>query len=192
MVLTREQNCCVFSHFTISNSKSYVDDDTADSLTERSHRDPGSLYNTPNYENPFPQVEENIVYIKLTPDRPGRFGFNVKGALDLNMEILMSRVAPNTPADRCYPKLNEVLMINECSVSGLERYQVVKLSATKSRMNSLCASPMVKKRLHINMYLSHLYLRCKEKLERWSSQCFYWSMAGRVDLCWCSSNNCIN
>lgn len=45
--------------------------------------------------------------IRLTPDEQGRFGFNVKGGLDLDMPILVSRVAPNTPADRCYPKLNE-------------------------------------------------------------------------------------
>ena len=31
----------------------------------------------------------------------------MKGGLDLDMPILVSRVAPNTPADRCYPKLNE-------------------------------------------------------------------------------------
>lgn len=43
----------------------------------------------------------------MTPDEQGRFGFNVKGGLDLDMPILVSRVAPNTPADRCYPKLNE-------------------------------------------------------------------------------------
>lgn len=45
--------------------------------------------------------------ISLTPNEQGRFGFNVKGGLDLDMPILVSRVAPNTPADRCYPKLNE-------------------------------------------------------------------------------------
>lgn len=33
----------------------YVDDDTTDSLTERSHP-PGSLYDIPNYETPVPQV----------------------------------------------------------------------------------------------------------------------------------------
>lgn len=53
------------------------------------------------------QVEESIVSINLTPDEQGRFGFNVKGGSDLKMPILVSRVAPNTPADRCYPKLNE-------------------------------------------------------------------------------------
>ncbi|XKL66206.1 hypothetical protein PGB90_009626 [Kerria lacca] len=110
----------------------YVDDDTTDSLTERSHP-PGSLYDIPNYETPVPQVEENIVSIKLSPDEQGRFGFNVKGGSDLNMPILVSRVAPNTPADKCYPKLNEgdqVLMINGCTVAGLGHDQVVKLIRT--------------------------------------------------------------
>lgn len=52
-------------------------------------------------------MEDGLVTISLTPDEQGRFGFNVKGGLDLDMPILVSRVAPNTPADRCYPKLNE-------------------------------------------------------------------------------------
>jgi tyrosine-protein phosphatase non-receptor type 4 len=43
----------------------------------------------------------------MLADDEGRFGFNVKGGSDLGMPILVSRVAPNTPADRCYPKLNE-------------------------------------------------------------------------------------
>lgn len=45
--------------------------------------------------------------IRIQPDDQGRFGFNVKGGSDLGMPILVSRVAPNTPADRCYPRLNE-------------------------------------------------------------------------------------
>lgn len=43
----------------------------------------------------------------MRPDEQGRFGFNVKGGADLDMPVLVSRVAPNTPADTCYPKLNE-------------------------------------------------------------------------------------
>lgn len=50
---------------------------------------------------------DDLVTIKLTPDEHGRFGFNVKGGIDLDMPILVSRVVPNTPADCCYPKLNE-------------------------------------------------------------------------------------
>lgn len=54
----------------------------------------------------------------------------MKGGSDLNMPILVSRVAPNTPADRCYPKLNEgdqVLFINNHDIRGLMHEQVVSL-----------------------------------------------------------------
>lgn len=50
--------------------------------------------------------------IRISPDEQGRFGFNVKGGADLGMPILVSRVAPNTPADRSYPKLNEGDQVN--------------------------------------------------------------------------------
>ncbi|MPC69818.1 Tyrosine-protein phosphatase non-receptor type 4 [Portunus trituberculatus] len=43
----------------------------------------------------------------MKPDEGGKFGFNVKGGADQNLPVLVSRVAPNTPADRCYPRLNE-------------------------------------------------------------------------------------
>ena len=54
----------------------------------------------------------------------------MKGGSDLNMPILVSRVAPNTPADRCYPKLNEgdqVLFINNRDIAGLMHEDVVNL-----------------------------------------------------------------
>lgn len=65
-------------------------------------------------------MEDGLVTISLTPDEQGRFGFNVKGGLDLDMPILVSRVAPNTPADRCYPKLNEgdQVLINLICISN--------------------------------------------------------------------------
>ncbi|KAK7863894.1 hypothetical protein R5R35_007226 [Gryllus longicercus] len=75
-------------------------------------------------------TEEGLVSIRITPDDQGRFGFNVKGGADLNLPILVSRVAPNTPADHCYPKLHEgdqVLFINGVDISGLLHEQVVNL-----------------------------------------------------------------
>lgn len=60
-----------------------------------------------------------------------RFGFNVKGGLDQNNSaIVVSRVAPNTPADQAAPRLregDEVVAINGCEVRGLTHEQVVKL-----------------------------------------------------------------
>lgn len=130
-VIEEQHNMPAFSPILPTRTViSYVDDDTTESLMERSHPAPGSLYDIPNYETSVSQIEESIVSIKLLPDEQGRFGFNVKGGCDLNMPILVSRVAPNTPADRCYPKLNEgdqVLVINGCNVTGLEHDQVVKL-----------------------------------------------------------------
>lgn len=77
--------------------------------------------------------EDSLVTIRIQPDDQGRFGFNVKGGSDLSMPILVSRVAPNTPADRCYPRLNEgdqVLLINGREVSGLTHDQVVNVIRT--------------------------------------------------------------
>ncbi|XP_034945429.1 tyrosine-protein phosphatase non-receptor type 4 isoform X1 [Chelonus insularis] len=115
-----------FSPVLGSRILSYVDDDTA---IER------NIYDLPDYSeptsSPAPQIlEEGLVTIRLTPDEQGRFGFNVKGGLDLDMPILVSRVAPNTPADRCYPKLNEgdqVLYINGIDVNGMLHEHVVNL-----------------------------------------------------------------
>ncbi|XP_033224912.1 tyrosine-protein phosphatase non-receptor type 4 isoform X4 [Belonocnema kinseyi] len=115
-----------FSPVLGSRVISYADDDTA---TER------NIYDIPDYSeptsSPAPQIlEDGLVTIRLTPDEQGRFGFNVKGGLDLEMPILVSRVAPNTPADRCYPKLNEgdqVVYINGIDVNGMLHEHVVNL-----------------------------------------------------------------
>ena len=48
-----------------------------------------------------------LVTIRMKPDEQGRFGFNVKGGNDQNIPVLVTRVAPNTPAEKCYPRLNE-------------------------------------------------------------------------------------
>ncbi|XP_043281323.1 tyrosine-protein phosphatase non-receptor type 4 isoform X3 [Venturia canescens] len=115
-----------FSPVLGSRILSYVDDDTT---TERNN------YEIPDYSeptsSPAPQIpEDGFVTIRLTPDEQGRFGFNVKGGQDLVMPILVSRVAPNTPADRCYPKLNEgdqVVYINGIDVNGMRHEHVVDL-----------------------------------------------------------------
>ncbi|XP_014217078.1 tyrosine-protein phosphatase non-receptor type 4 [Copidosoma floridanum] len=116
-----------FSPMLGSRVLSYVDDDTA--TLDR------NIYDIPDYDErtgtSAPQaLEEGLVIIRITPDEQGRFGFNVKGGLDLDMPILVSRVAPNTPADRCYPKLNEgdqVVYINGLDVNGMLHEHVVNL-----------------------------------------------------------------
>lgn len=46
------------------------------------------------------------------------------------MQVLVSRVAPNTPADRCYPKLSEgdqVVLINGIDIINMTHDEVVNL-----------------------------------------------------------------
>jgi PDZ domain len=71
-----------------------------------------------------------VVTIKLEADAQGRFGFNVKGGVEMQSPVLVSRVAPNTPASRATPPIREgdqVLLINERDVSGLMHEEIVNL-----------------------------------------------------------------
>ncbi|CAL4090418.1 unnamed protein product [Meganyctiphanes norvegica] len=74
------------------------------------------------------ESSHGLMTIRMKPDSQGKFGFNVKGGADQNLAILVSRVVPNTAADRCYPRLNEgdqVLFINGRDVSTMSHEQVV-------------------------------------------------------------------
>jgi len=69
-----------------------------------------------------------IVTVTILPDAQGRFGFNVKGGADQGVPVIVSRVAGQTPADRCVPRLNEgdqVVLINGREVSSMTHDQVV-------------------------------------------------------------------
>ncbi|XP_023707598.1 tyrosine-protein phosphatase non-receptor type 4 isoform X2 [Cryptotermes secundus] len=122
--LDRGEELPPFSPVLPARGPPYADEDI---VSERTASPP--LYAVPPYTE-AQAAEEGLVLIRITPDEQGRFGFNVKGGSDLNMPILVSRVVPNTPADRCYPKLNEgdqVLFINHHDVSGMMHEQVVNL-----------------------------------------------------------------
>ncbi|XP_036337770.1 tyrosine-protein phosphatase non-receptor type 4 isoform X1 [Rhagoletis pomonella] len=72
----------------------------------------------------------DLVTIRLQSDEQGRFGFNVKGGVDLGLPVQVSKVVPNTPADRCTPRVcegDEVVMINGHDVVGLQHDQVVTM-----------------------------------------------------------------
>lgn len=66
----------------------------------------------------------------MEADEQGRFGFNVRGGTDFNLPVLVSRIAPHSPADRAQPKIKEgdvVLLINGHDVSRMTHSQVVQL-----------------------------------------------------------------
>lgn len=82
-----------------------------------------------NPENVVPN-EEGLVTIRLVADEQGRFGFNVKGGVDLNLPIQVSRVAPHTPADRSTPRIcegDQLVLINGRDVGTMMHEQVVAL-----------------------------------------------------------------
>uniref|UniRef100_A0A8I5N5J5 Tyrosine-protein phosphatase non-receptor type n=1 Tax=Papio anubis TaxID=9555 RepID=A0A8I5N5J5_PAPAN len=82
-------------------------------------------------EKPTPNggiPHDNLVLIRMKPDENGRFGFNVKGGYDQKMPVIVSRVAPGTPADLCVPRLNEgdqVVLINGRDIAEHTHDQVV-------------------------------------------------------------------
>lgn len=66
----------------------------------------------------------------MEADEHGRFGFNVRGGIDVKLPVLVARIAPHSPADRVLPKIKEgdkVILINGYDVSGLTHNQVVNL-----------------------------------------------------------------
>lgn len=95
----------------------------------------------------------------------------MKGGSDLNMPILVSRVAPNTPADRCYPKLSEgdqVLFINSHDVSGMMHEQVVNL------IRASRDSPSGELVLMVKPSGAYLHMQCFNVLRRES--CVVWCL----------------
>ncbi|XP_073970241.1 protein tyrosine phosphatase Meg isoform X3 [Rhodnius prolixus] len=137
--LDRSEEHRAFTPVLPPRAISYADEEPE--LVERPTTATG-IYDVSLYDQPPPAADENLVCIRMTPDEEGRFGFNVKGGSDLGMPILVSRVAPNTPADRCYPKLNEgdqVLLINGIDIGDMPHEQVVNLirASRDSRVGEL-------------------------------------------------------
>lgn len=112
---------------------SYADEEAPSPTTNE-------LYDTPPYSashSPTSQmVEDGVVTIVLHPDDDGKYGFNVKGGTTRDipetkdLPILVSRVAPNTPADRCNPRLSEgdqIVQINGHDVTHCLHQTVVQL-----------------------------------------------------------------
>lgn len=74
--------------------------------------------------------DKSLITVCMEADEHGRFGFNVRGGTDVNLPVLVARIAPHSPADRVVPKIKEgdkVLLINGHDVSGLTHSAVVNL-----------------------------------------------------------------
>lgn len=115
---------------------SYADEEPSPTGVE-GESDGGGLYDTPPYSAGHSPTtshlllgEDGLVTILLHPDGDGKYGFNVKGGSSSEEPILVSRVAPNTPADKCTPRLTEgdqLILINGQDVSHAIHANVVQI-----------------------------------------------------------------
>uniref|UniRef100_A0A8V5FJH7 Tyrosine-protein phosphatase n=1 Tax=Melopsittacus undulatus TaxID=13146 RepID=A0A8V5FJH7_MELUD len=73
-------------------------------------------------------IEGDLLLVRIIPDEDGKFGFNLKGGVDQKMPLVVSRITPGSPADKCIPKLNEgdqIVLINGRDISEHTHDQVV-------------------------------------------------------------------
>ncbi|XP_076186340.1 tyrosine-protein phosphatase non-receptor type 3 isoform X4 [Aptenodytes patagonicus] len=98
--------------------------ETYDNVTKSSSTEDSSQY----YCDKNDLIEGDLLLVRIIPDEDGKFGFNLKGGVDQKMPLVVSRITPGSPADKCIPKLNEgdqILLINGRDISEHTHDQVV-------------------------------------------------------------------
>ncbi|NXO47766.1 PTN3 phosphatase, partial [Aramus guarauna] len=98
--------------------------ETYDNVTKSSSTEDSSQY----YCDKNDLIEGDLLLVRITPDEDGKFGFNLKGGVDQKMPLVVSRITPGSPADKCIPKLNEgdqIVLINGRDISEHTHDQVV-------------------------------------------------------------------
>lgn len=70
----------------------------------------------------------HVVTLRMRADQDGRFGFNVKGGHDQKCPVLVSRVAPSSPADqKGLREGDQLLAVAGQEVAPLSHEQIVQL-----------------------------------------------------------------
>ncbi|XP_032844891.1 tyrosine-protein phosphatase non-receptor type 3 isoform X5 [Tyto alba] len=98
--------------------------ETYDNVTKSSSTEDSSQY----YCEKNDLIEGDLLLVRIIPDEDGKFGFNLKGGVDQKMPLVVSRITPGSPADKCIPKLNEgdqIVLINGRDISEHTHDQVV-------------------------------------------------------------------
>ncbi|XP_068003533.1 tyrosine-protein phosphatase non-receptor type 3 isoform X4 [Melanerpes formicivorus] len=98
--------------------------ETHDNITKSSSTEDSSQY----YCDKNDLIEGDLLLVHIRPDEDGKFGFNLKGGVDQKMPLVVSRITPGSPADKCIPKLNEgdqIVLINGRDISEHTHDQVV-------------------------------------------------------------------
>ncbi|NWW54881.1 PTN3 phosphatase, partial [Pedionomus torquatus] len=98
--------------------------ETYDSVRKSNSTEDSSQY----YCDKNDLIEGDLLLVRIVPDGDGKFGFNLKGGVDQKMPLVVSRITPGSPADKCIPKLNEgdqIVLINGRDISEHTHDQVV-------------------------------------------------------------------
>ncbi|NWU13381.1 PTN3 phosphatase, partial [Cephalopterus ornatus] len=98
--------------------------ETYDNVTKSSSTEDSGQY----YCDKNDLIEGDLLLVRIIPDEDGKFGFNLKGGVDQKMPLVVSRITPGSPADKCIPKLNEgdqIVLINGRDISEHTHDQVV-------------------------------------------------------------------
>ncbi|NWU83665.1 PTN3 phosphatase, partial [Onychorhynchus coronatus] len=98
--------------------------ETYDNVAKSSSTEDSSQY----YCDKNDLIEGDLLLVRIIPDEDGKFGFNLKGGVDQKMPLVVSRITPGSPADKCIPKLNEgdqIVLINGRDISEHTHDQVV-------------------------------------------------------------------
>ncbi|XP_071811494.1 tyrosine-protein phosphatase non-receptor type 4-like isoform X1 [Apostichopus japonicus] len=115
---SRSEEILTTAHFM------YVDDGGSDnSLVEKTYD-----LQTNGIQLPNGVAADSLIVIRMRPNDKGQFGFSVKGGCDQGAPVIVCRVAPNTPADLCIPRLNEgdqILLLNGQDISTYTNEEVV-------------------------------------------------------------------
>lgn len=93
---------------------------------------------TPELQRNGSVHQEGIITVRMEPDELGRFGFNVQGGADINLPVIVSKIARGMPADMCMPHLqegDEIVHINGRTVKDLPHREIVDLIRTISKSN---------------------------------------------------------
>ncbi|KAH0627091.1 hypothetical protein JD844_002489 [Phrynosoma platyrhinos] len=73
-------------------------------------------------------IDGDLLLIHILPDEDGKFGFNLKGGIDQKIPLVVSRIIPGSPSDKCIPKLlegDQIVLINGRDISEHTHDQVV-------------------------------------------------------------------
>ncbi|XP_061445630.1 tyrosine-protein phosphatase non-receptor type 3 isoform X3 [Rhineura floridana] len=98
--------------------------ETKENVTKGLLRDDSNQY----YFDKNEVIDGDLLLIRILPDEDGKFGFNLKGGIDQKIPLVVSRIIPGSPSDKCVPKLlegDQIVLINGRDISEHTHDQVV-------------------------------------------------------------------